>query len=63
MSDPAHVLFEAALKEVPAPLRAPVENAWETLAALSGTTPDRTWLKVLPRVLAASDFIARACVR
>ena len=30
---------------------------------LSGTTPDRAWLKALPRVLAASDFIAQACVR
>ena len=63
MPDSPHVLFETALKQVPAPLRAPVENAWETLAALSGTTPDRTWLKALPRVLAASDFVARACVR
>ena len=63
MSDSPHVLFETALKQVPAPLRAPVENAWETLAVLSGTTPDRAWLKALPRVLAASDFVARACVR
>lgn len=63
MSDPAHVLFEAALKEVPASLRPPVESAWQALTALSEVSPDRAWLKALPRVLAASDFVARACVR
>ncbi|MEK7262015.1 MAG: bifunctional [glutamate--ammonia ligase]-adenylyl-L-tyrosine phosphorylase/[glutamate--ammonia-ligase] adenylyltransferase, partial [Pseudomonadota bacterium] len=63
MSDPAHVLFEAALKAVPASLRPPVESAWQALTALSEVTPDRAWLKVLPRVLAASDFVARGCVR
>ncbi|MBI3571095.1 MAG: bifunctional [glutamate--ammonia ligase]-adenylyl-L-tyrosine phosphorylase/[glutamate--ammonia-ligase] adenylyltransferase, partial [Gammaproteobacteria bacterium] len=63
MSNFAHVLFETALKAVPAPLRAPVENAWQALAALSEVTSDHTWLKVLPRVLAASDFVTRACVR
>src|SRR3989344_3344433 len=63
MSDSAHVLFETALKEVPTSLRPPVESAWQTLATLLEATPDRAWLKVLPRVLAASDFVARACVR
>ncbi len=67
MPDSPHVLYESALNDVPAPLRAIVENAWQALApslpALRKAAPDLEWLKALPRVFAASDFVARGCVR
>jgi glutamate-ammonia-ligase adenylyltransferase len=67
MSDAAHARFQTAFHAVPAPLRAPVERAWQTLAPhlpdLLQATSAREWLDALPRVFAASDFVARACAR
>jgi glutamate-ammonia-ligase adenylyltransferase len=67
MSDSAHARFETALAEVPAPLRAAVENHWQVLAphlpALLAASPGHEWLGRLPRVFAASDFAAQACAQ
>ncbi len=67
MSDSAHARFQTAFNAVPVPLRAPVERGWQALEPhlpelLKASTSD-AWLDALPRVLAASDFVAHACVR
>ncbi len=67
MPDSARARFQTAFNQLPEPLRAPVEHAWQTLAShlpeLLGATASREWLDALPRVFAASDFVARACAR
>ncbi len=67
MPDSARARFQVAFNKVPEPLRAPVEHAWQALAlhlpALLEASPAQEWLDALPRVFAASDFVARLCER
>ncbi|MDH3513430.1 MAG: bifunctional [glutamate--ammonia ligase]-adenylyl-L-tyrosine phosphorylase/[glutamate--ammonia-ligase] adenylyltransferase [Gammaproteobacteria bacterium] len=63
MSDPARQSFEASLAAVPGPLRAQVASHWQELAPQVTALPPGTWLATLPRVFAASDFVARRCVQ
>jgi len=67
MPDPARARFQTAFHAVPAPLRAPVEHAWQALAPhlpeLLAASAALEWLGALPRVFAASDFVARACAQ
>jgi glutamate-ammonia-ligase adenylyltransferase len=66
MTDSAQHLFDLAQEKIPLPLRAAVDQAWhglrEQLARLpvDGAAP---WVPELPRVFAASDFVARTCVQ
>jgi glutamate-ammonia-ligase adenylyltransferase len=66
MTDSAQRLFDLAQEKIPLPLRAAVENYWHGLREPLARVPaDETtpWVSELPRVFAASDFVARACVR
>ena len=65
MSDSVHQPFDAALTAVPEPLRHQVSARWHELAPSLATLqlqPEK-WLETLPRVFAASDFVARSCVQ
>ncbi|MGE5242566.1 MAG: bifunctional [glutamate--ammonia ligase]-adenylyl-L-tyrosine phosphorylase/[glutamate--ammonia-ligase] adenylyltransferase [Bacteroidota bacterium] len=66
MTDSAQHLFDLAQEKIPIPLRAAVENYWHRLREqLAGLPPAdaETWMSALPRVFAASDFVARACAQ
>ncbi len=63
MSDSAQQPFGAALTAVPEPLRHQVSARWQELAPSLATLPPEKWLATLPRVFAASDFVARSCVQ
>jgi len=68
MVDFAPSVFDTALAALPEPLRLRVRAQWEDfrvhVLAPTDTAPDVAgrWLASLPRVWAASDFVARACV-
>ena len=63
MSDSVQQPFDAALTAVPEPLRHQVSARWHDLAPSLATLPPEKWLETLPRVFAASDFVARSCVQ
>ncbi|MHB1141956.1 MAG: bifunctional [glutamate--ammonia ligase]-adenylyl-L-tyrosine phosphorylase/[glutamate--ammonia-ligase] adenylyltransferase [Sulfuricaulis sp.] len=63
MSDPAQSSFDAALAAIPGPLRGPVSAHWQELAPHVTALPPGQWLETLPRVFAASEFVARGCVQ
>jgi glutamate-ammonia-ligase adenylyltransferase len=66
MTDSAQHLFDLAQEKIPLPLRAGVENYWHGLRERFMHLPqhdNEAWLPVLPRVFAASDFVARLCVQ
>jgi glutamate-ammonia-ligase adenylyltransferase len=66
MTDSAQHLFDLAQEKIPIPLRGGVETHWhglrERMAHLPRQEPE-TWVPVLPRVFAASEFVARLCVQ
>jgi glutamate-ammonia-ligase adenylyltransferase len=62
MSGSAQKIFDVALAAIPEPLRAPVAVHWQELAPQFAPPPG-PWLETLPRVFAASEFVARACVQ
>jgi [glutamine synthetase] adenylyltransferase / [glutamine synthetase]-adenylyl-L-tyrosine phosphorylase len=63
MSDSAQPSFDAALAAVPEPLRGQVSAYWQELAPHITALPPDQWLETLPRVFAASEFVARGCVQ
>ncbi|BAV34973.1 glutamine-synthetase adenylyltransferase [Sulfuricaulis limicola] len=63
MSDPAQQTFDAALAAIPEPLRGQVSAQWQELAPHITALPPGPWLETLPRVFAASEFVARGCVQ
>jgi len=63
MSDPAQPSFDAALAAIPGPLRGRVSPHWQELAPHITALPPGPWLDTLPRVFAASEFVARGCVQ
>jgi glutamate-ammonia-ligase adenylyltransferase len=66
MTDSAQHLFDLAQEKIPLPLRAGVEHYWHGLREQFMHLPrhdNEAWLPVLPRVFAASDFVARLCVQ
>jgi glutamate-ammonia-ligase adenylyltransferase len=66
MTDSAQHLFDLAQEKIPLPLRAGVEHYWHSLREQFMHLPrhdNEAWLPVLPRVFAASDFVARLCVQ
>jgi len=66
MTDSAQHLFDLAQEKIPIPLRGGVENYWHGLREQLAPLPHagvETWLPALPKVFAASDFVARACVQ
>lgn len=66
MPDPIQPLFDLVLKKIPIALRPLAERHGrqfhDHLAHLPNTGIE-TWLPLLPRVFAASDFVAHTCVR
>ncbi len=60
---PPNKSFDAALAAVPEPLRAQVSAHWQELAPHLTALPPGKWLETLPRVFAASEFVARGCVQ
>lgn len=63
MPDSSLTLPAAALAAVPEPFRSPVSADWQKLAPSLAALPAGPWLDTLPRVFAASDFVARNCVQ
>ena len=66
MTDSAQHLFDLAQEKIPIPLRAGVENYWHALREQLAHLPPRdyeTWVPLLPRVFAASEFVARLCAQ
>ena len=66
MTDSAQHLFDLAQEKIPIPLRAGVEHYWHGLREQFMHLPRHdyeAWLPALPRVFAASDFVARLCVQ
>ncbi len=66
MTDSAQHLFDLAQEKIPIPLRAAVESYWHGLREqLLRLPPENaeTWLPVLPKVFAVSDFVARSCAQ
>ncbi len=63
MPDSAQQPFDAALTAVPEPLRHQVSARWHELAPSLATLQPEKWLATLPRVFAASDFVARSGVQ
>ena len=55
--------FDAALAAIPEPLRGPVSAHWRELAPHLTDLASGPRLETLPRVFAASDFVARSCVQ
>jgi len=66
MTDSQHSAFEQGLAKLPEALRGHVRTHWAVIAAQLADLPVRAqgenWLDVAPRVLAVSEFVARACV-
>jgi glutamate-ammonia-ligase adenylyltransferase len=67
MTDSLQTRFDAALAALPEPLRAPAAGHWADivphLAAVAPAAGGIDWVASAPRVLAASDFVARVCAR
>jgi glutamate-ammonia-ligase adenylyltransferase len=66
MTDSAQHFFDLAQEKIPIPLRVGVEHYWHGLREQFMHLPrhdNEAWLPVLPRVFAASDFVARLCVQ
>jgi len=63
MPDSAQQPFDAALDAIPEALRGRVSAHWRELAPHLTDLPSGEWLKTLPRVFAASEFVARSCVQ
>lgn len=66
MTESVNSLFEQGLAELPEALRAPAQAHWEEIApqldGLAVAAGGRGWAKSAARVLACSEFVARACV-
>ena len=56
-------MFEAALAAIPESLRGQVSAYWQELAPRITALSPGKWLETLPRVFAASDFVARGSVQ
>ncbi|MBI3570928.1 MAG: bifunctional [glutamate--ammonia ligase]-adenylyl-L-tyrosine phosphorylase/[glutamate--ammonia-ligase] adenylyltransferase [Gammaproteobacteria bacterium] len=63
MNNSAQQTFDAALAAVPEPLQGRVSAHWRELAPHVTALPPGKWLDSLPRVFAASEFVARGCVQ
>ncbi len=63
MNNSVQQIFDAALAAIPAPLRGQVSAYWQELAPHVTALPPGKWLETLPRVFAASEFVARSCVQ
>ncbi|MBI5782487.1 MAG: hypothetical protein HZA69_01955, partial [Gammaproteobacteria bacterium] len=63
MNNSAQQTFDAALAAIPEPLRGQVSVHWRELAPHVMALPPGKWLDSLPRVFAASEFVARGCVQ
>ncbi len=63
MPDSRLQTFSAELATIPTPLRGPVVAYWQDLALHVAEFPSGKWLETLPRVFAASEFVARSCLQ
>ncbi|MDH3310191.1 MAG: bifunctional [glutamate--ammonia ligase]-adenylyl-L-tyrosine phosphorylase/[glutamate--ammonia-ligase] adenylyltransferase [Gammaproteobacteria bacterium] len=63
MSDPSYRLINAALAAIPVPLHGQVSAYWQELAPHVAALPAKKWFESLPRVFAASEFVARRCIQ
>ncbi len=63
MSDPAQAPLTSELAALPEVLRSPLADRYQELTQLFSSLPAGDWLKIWPRVFAASEFVARVCLQ